>query len=321
MSYLIAIFRLPYIGLILGRAGVLGHISRLAPLPAWQKSLFSFVNFLVAGQNSQKNAGETLCLALQKLGPVFIKFGQALSTRSDLLGPDIARGLVMLQDSIPPFSSQIAKKIIERETGKKIEEIFVFFKEQPVAAASVAQVHKAKLNDGRDVAVKILRPNIHKRMAKDITFFYTLARIMEFLAPQLKRLRLVIAVEQFKQLTELELDMRMEAAAGGKLRDNLASDKGIRIPWIEHSLTSKNVLVCEWITGLRIDDVKGLVASGHKIDDITNKAATSFFNQVFRDGYFHADMHPGNIFVTSDGTLVPIDFGIMGSLLPEDRFF
>ena len=127
MSYLIAIFRLPYIGLILGRAGVLGHISRLAPLPAWQKSLLSFVNFLVAGKNSQKNAGETLCLALQKLGPVFIKFGQALSTRADLLGPDIARGLVMLQDSIPPFSSQIAKKIIERETGKKIEEIFVFF--------------------------------------------------------------------------------------------------------------------------------------------------------------------------------------------------
>ena len=321
MSYLIAIFRLPYIGLILGRAGVLGHISRLAPLPAWQKSLFSFVNFLVAGKNSQKNAGETLCLALQKLGPVFIKFGQALSTRSDLLGPDIARGLVMLQDSIPPFPSQIAKKIIERETGKKIEEIFVFFKDQPVAAASVAQVHKAKLNDGRDVAVKILRPNIHKRMAKDINFFYTLARIMEFLAPQLKRLRLVIAVEQFKQLTELELDMRMEAAAGGKLRDNLASDTGVRIPWIEHSLTSKHVLVCEWITGLRIDDAKGLVASGHKIDDITNKAAASFFNQVFRDGYFHADMHPGNIFVTSDGTLVPIDFGIMGSLLPEDRFF
>ena len=182
MSYLIAILRLPYIGLTLGRAGVLGHISRLARLPAWQKSLFSFVNFLVAGQNSQKNAGETLCLALQKLGPVFIKFGQALSTRSDLLGPDIARGLVMLQDSIPPFSSQIAKKIIERETGKKIEEIFVFFKDQPVAAASVAQVHKAKLTDGREVAVKILRPNIHKRMAKDISFFYTLSFFIKYLS-------------------------------------------------------------------------------------------------------------------------------------------
>jgi ubiquinone biosynthesis protein len=113
----------------------------------------------------------------------------------------------------------------------------------------------------------------------------------------------------------------MEAAAGGKLRDNMASDNGIRVPWIEHSLTSENILVSEWISGLRIDDVEGLIAAGHKIEEITDRAATSFFNQVFRDGYFHADMHPGNIFITSDGTLVPIDFGIMGSLQPEDRFF
>ena len=313
--------KIPYIGFVLGRAGALGHISRLAPLPNWQKGLFSFIDFLVAGRNSRKNAGETLCIALQKLGPVFIKFGQALSTRSDLLGPDIARGLVLLQDSLPAFSSQRAKEIIEKETGKKIEEIFISFEDQAIAAASVAQVHRAQLLDGRKVAVKILRPNIRKRMATDIALFSALAKVMEFLAPKLKRLRLVVAVEQFKQLSEIELDMRMEAAAGGKLRDNLASDQGIKIPWIENNLTSKNILVSEWISGLRIDDVEGLIAAGHKIDDITNKAATSFFNQVFRDGYFHADMHPGNIFVSSDGMLVPIDFGIMGSLKPEDKFF
>ncbi len=321
MSLIIAIFRLPYIGFVLGRAGVLGHISRLAPLPTWQKGLFGFVDFLVAGRNSRKNAGETLCIALQKLGPVFIKFGQALSTRADLLGPDIARGLVLLQDNLPAFSSQRAKETIERETGQKIEQIFTSFDEDPVAAASVAQVHKAQLTDGRDVAVKILRPNIRKRMATDIALFSAVAKIMEFLAPKLRRLRLVVAVEQFKQLSELELDMRMEAAAGGKLRDNLASDEGIKIPWIENNLTSENILVSEWISGLRIDDVDGLIAAGHEIDDITNKAATSFFNQVFRDGYFHADMHPGNIFVSPDGMLVPIDFGIMGSLKPEDKFF
>ena len=126
---------------------------------------------------------------------------------------------------------------------------FAVFYEKPVAAASVAQVHKAQLIDGRDVAVKILRPNIHKRMSADIAVFIALARIMEFLAPRLKRLRLVIAVEQFKQLSELELDMRIEAAAGGKLRDNMASDNGIRVPWIEHSLTSENILVSEWISG------------------------------------------------------------------------
>ena len=321
MPYLIAILRVPYIGFVLGRAGVLGHISRLAPLPSWQKTFFRFIDFLIAGRNSRKKAGETLCIALQKLGPVFIKFGQALSTRSDLLGPDIARGLVLLQDSLPAFSSRLVIETIESETGKKLDEIFAVFNEKPVAAASVAQVHKAQLIDGRDVAVKILRPNIHKRMSADIAVFTALARIMEFLAPRLKRLRLVIAVEQFKQLSELELDMRMEAAAGGKLRDNMASDHGIRVPWIEHSLTSENILVSEWISGLRIDDVEGLIAAGHKIEEITDRAATSFFNQVFRDGYFHADMHPGNIFITSDGTLVPIDFGIMGSLQPEDRFF
>ena len=321
MPFIIAMLRIPYIGFVLGRAGVLGHVSRLAPLPSWQKGFFSFIDFLVAGRNSRKNAGETLCIALQKLGPVFIKFGQALSTRADLLGPDIARGLVLLQDSLPAFSYQRVKETIESETGKKLEEIFAHFDEVPVAAASVAQVHKAQLIDGRNVAVKILRPNIHKRMAKDIALFGALAKIMEFIAPKLKRLRLVIAVEQFKQLSELELDMRMEAAAGGKLRDNLLADSGIRVPWIENSLTSENILVSEWISGLRIDDVDGLIAAGHKIDDITNKAATSFFNQVFRDGYFHADMHPGNIFVTSDGMLVPIDFGIMGSLKSEDKFF
>ncbi len=321
MSYILAMFRIPYIGFVLGRAGVLGHISRLAPLPFWQKGFFSLIDFMIAGRNSRRNAGETLCIALQKLGPVFIKFGQALSTRADLLGPDIARGLVLLQDSLPAFSSQLARETIEKETGKKLEEIFAFFDEHPVAAASVAQVHKAQLIDGRNVAVKILRPNIRKRMATDIALFSALAKIMEFLAPKLKRLRLVIAVEQFKQLSELELDMRMEAAAGGKLRDNLRTDEGIKIPWIENSLTSKNILVSEWISGLRIDDVNGLIAAGHKIEDITNKAATSFFNQVFRDGYFHADMHPGNIFVSSDGMLVPIDFGIMGSLKPEDKFF
>jgi len=321
MQYILAILRLPYIGFVLGRAGVLGHLGRLAPLPAWQKSLFKFVNFLIAGRNSKKNAGEALCIALQRLGPVFIKFGQALSTRADLLGPDIARGLVSLQDSLPAFSSRLAKQVIEKETGKRIDQIFVFFDEVPIAAASVAQVHKAQLIDGRDVAVKVLRPHIHKKMATDIALFGALARIIEFLAPRVRRLRLVVAVEQFKQLSEIELDMRMEAAAGRKLRDNLAEDHGIHIPWVEQSLTSENILVSEWITGLRIDDVDGLKAAGHNIDKVTEQAATSFFNQVFRDGYFHADMHPGNIFITSDGTLVPIDFGIMGNLQSEDRFF
>ena len=321
MAVLLVLWRLPRMAFILGRAGVLGHLSRLEFWPGWMVQLLRLLNFLIVSRSARTDAGQALCEALQALGPGFIKFGQALATRADLIGPELARGLVQLQDKLPAFSARTARQIIEDSSGKSIDELFAEFENTPVAAASIAQVHKARLPDGRQVAVKILRPDIHKRMRRDILFFKAMSRLIETAAPALRRLRLVTAVEQFESISKIELDLRMEAAAGSKLAENLADDAGIRIPFIDLERTNKSVLVTEWIDGVRIDDVDALQAAGHDISRITEIAATSFFNQVFRDGYFHADMHPGNIFITADGTLVPIDFGIMGQLDFTDRLF
>ena len=321
MAVILVIWRLPRMGFILGRAGVLGHLSKLDLWPAWLANIFKLVNFLIVSRSARSDAGQALCEALQALGPGFIKFGQALATRADLIGPELAGGLVQLQDKLPAFNSRLAHQIIQESSGQSVDELFTSFNDVPVAAASIAQVHKAQLPDGRLVAVKILRPNIQKQMHRDIRFFKTMARLIESIAPALRRLRLVTAVDQFESISEIELDLRMEAAAGGKLSENLVEDEGIRVPFIDLERTSSSVLVTEWIDGVRIDDVDALEAAGHNIEEITKIAATSFFNQVFRDGYFHADMHPGNIFITREGTLVPIDFGIMGQLDFSDRLF
>lgn len=321
MAALLVLWRLPRTGFILGRAGVLGHLSRINLLPSWLARFFIILNAIIAGKSARTDAGQALCEALQKLGPGFIKFGQALATRADLIGPELAVGLAQLQDRLPPFSGKLAQQMIEDSTQKPIEELFAHFDQTPVAAASIAQIHKARLPDGREVAVKILRPAIHKHLRRDVLFFQGIAHLIEALAPGLRRLHLVTAVQQFKDISEIELDLRMEAAAGGRLAENLAEDEGIRIPFIDLERTNSIMLVTEWIEGIRIDDIEGLTTAGHDIDLITKIAAGSFFKQVFRDGYFHADMHPGNLFITADSVLVPIDFGIMGQLDFTKRLF
>ena len=321
MGWLALIWRLPRTGFILGRAGILAEMAKSGLFPDWVARLFFFINFAIASTRSRRNRGEALCTALQQLGPGFVKFGQALATRADLIGPEMAKALTNLQDNMPAFPAKYAHKIIETNTGKSLDALFMSFDDVPVAAASIAQVHKAVMPDGRAVAVKILRPHIHRDMRKDVHFFRSLARLAETIAPAMRRLRLVKAVDQFAQISEMELDLRFEAAAAGRMAQQLAEDEGIRIPYIDLELSHHDMLVIEWIDGVRIDDVDALVSAGHNIDQITEIAATSFFNQVFRDGYFHGDMHPGNIFVTDDGTLVPIDFGIMGHLEFRDRLF
>ncbi len=321
MDMFILFWRLPRMAFILGRAGVLGHLAKIDLLPLWFRRLLRFMNLCIAGRRARTNAGQALCDALQRLGPGFIKFGQALATRADLIGPELAHGLVQLQDRLPPFSGKQAIEIIQNSTHKPLSDLFRSFDETPVAAASIAQVHKAVLPDGRAVAVKILRPDIHHHMHKDIAFFRAVAQLAQWLAPGLRRLRMMTAVQQFEQISQIELDLRMEAAAGTRLAENLAKDSGIRIPFIDLEMSNSTILVTEWIEGIRIDDRSALMAAGHDIEKITEIAAASFFNQVFRDGYFHADMHPGNIFVTKQGILVPIDFGIMGSLGISDRLF
>ncbi|MGC6485777.1 MAG: 2-polyprenylphenol 6-hydroxylase [Candidatus Puniceispirillales bacterium] len=314
------LLRFPRVVFALTRGGLLGHIERNISLPPWLGFLMRLADRVLARRHPER-PGVALAEALSRLGPAFIKLGQALSTRADLLGASVAQDLATLQDSLPPFPGSRARAIIADELGAPVETIFSAFDDTPVAAASIAQVHLATLADGEDVAVKILRPGVRQRMERDIRFFRAMARLMEFIAPQTRPLKLVHAVDQFAHLSDVELDLRLEGAAAGKLRENHANDDGIYVPRIFWQVTTERMLVLERVTGTRIDDQAALIAAGHNIDDITRIAARCFFVQVFRDGYFHADMHPGNIFIRDDGVLVPIDFGIMGDLSLKDRLF
>lgn len=304
---------------VLMRGGLLGHLERTIPFPAWLSTIFRFLDWLL-GRRVQR-PGLALADALTDLGPAFIKFGQALSTRADLVGVEVASDLANLQDSLPPFPGQTARRIIAEELAAPFDTVFSDFQDTPVAAASIAQVHFATLTTGEAVAVKILRPHIRRKMMRDIQFFRSMARLMEFIAPQTRPLKLIHAVDQFEHLSDVELDLRLEGAAAVKLRENHAQDDGIYVPQIFWQATTERMLVLERVSGTRIDDREGLKAAGHDINAITRIAARSFFVQVFRDGYFHADMHPGNIFIRDDGQLVPIDFGIMGDLNLKDRLF
>jgi ubiquinone biosynthesis protein len=263
--------------------------------------------------------GQRLSLALQALGPSFIKAGQALSTRADLIGDDIARDLTELQDNVPPFDSAIAKQMVEEQLGAPIAEKFSQFDEIPIAAASIAQVHFAVTTEGREVAVKILRPDVERAFQRDIDLMFWIARLVERRLPQYRRLKPVKVVETFANTIRLELDMRFEAAAAEELRANTKDDPDFHVPYVDWERTARRVLVTERIRGISAGDIEGLKAAGIDLTKVMERAAKAFFNQVFRDGFFHADMHPGNLFVLPDGTLAPVDFGIMGRIDHENQ--
>lgn len=263
--------------------------------------------------------GERLASALEELGPTFIKLGQALSVRSDLIGDSIADDLSALQDRLPPFPGETAREIIEQELEQPMDALFNSFDDTPVAAASIAQVHFAETLDGDAVAVKVLRPGIEARFRQDIDLFLWLARLVERTRPALRRLRPLEVVRTFEASVNIEMDLRLEAAAASELRENTENDSGFRVPIIDWIRTGRRVMTLERVEGLRIDDVTALRDAGFEPQDILQRSAESFFNQVFRDGFFHADIHPGNMFVMEDGTLCPVDFGIMGRLDRKTR--
>lgn len=273
----------------------------------------------LARAHRRQRPGQRLSRALQALGPTFIKAGQALSTRGDLIGEDIARDLTELQDKLPPFDSAVARRIVEAQLEAPIAQHFSQFDTDPVAAASIAQVHFAVTTEGRDVAVKILRPEIERAFERDIALMFWLARLVERRRPHYRRLKPVQVVETFAETIRIELDLRFEAAAAEELRANSRNDPDFYVPQVDWNLTRRRVLVTERIRGISAGDIAGLKAASIDLDAVMAKAARAFFNQVFRDGFFHADMHPGNLFVLPDGRLAPVDFGIMGRIDHENQ--
>jgi ubiquinone biosynthesis protein len=277
---------------------------------------------LVVRRQPNRRPGERLAAALQALGPSFIKLGQSLATRADLLGEAIAADLSSLHDRLPPFDAALARRTVEEELGGPLEKFFQSFDDEPVAAASIAQVHFAVTSDGREVAVKILRPNIEDAFQRDLDLVFWVAQQIERTRPDLRRFRPLAVVETFAEWVAVEMDLRLEGAAASELAENFMGDEEIfRVPRVDWDRTARRVLTTERVTGIRVDDREALIAAGHDPTEILANAATIFFKQVFRDGFFHADQHPGNAFVAPDGAIVAVDFGIMGRLDRKTRYF
>ena len=257
--------------------------------------------------------------ALEALGPIFVKFGQVLSTRRDLLPLDIADELAKLQDRVPPFPADLAAAEIEKGIGRRIEEVFSEFGSEPVASASVAQVHIARLKDGREVAVKVLRPGVEAAIAKDVALLETAAGLMERLWADGRRLKPREVVAEFARHLEVELDLLREAANASQLRRNFEASPLLAVPQVHWDWCAQRVMVMERMHGTPVSQVDVLRAKGVDIPELARAGVEIFFTQVFRDGFFHADMHPGNILVADDGKYVALDFGIMGTLTEVDK--
>ncbi|WP_100638109.1 ubiquinone biosynthesis regulatory protein kinase UbiB [Marinobacter salexigens] len=296
----------------------------IAELPAPLKVFFLLAPWHLFPQ-PKLSRGDRLRLALEELGPVFVKFGQILSTRRDLLPDDMAESLKTLQDRVPPFSSDVARNIIETSLGAPVAELFKEFSADPLASASVAQVHAATLLNGQEVVVKVLRPGIEKVIRQDLALMYLMAGLLEKYWAEGKRLHPVEVVADYDSTIHDELDLQREAANASQLRRNFEGSSLIYIPFIDWDYTRKNVMVMERIYGIPIADVPALEAAGVNLKVLAEKGVEIFFTQVFRDSFFHADMHPGNIFVDvsnpADPKYIAIDFGIVGTLAPDDQSY
>jgi len=270
---------------------------------------------------SKKNKprAQRLREALETLGPIFVKFGQVLSTRRDLLPLDIADELAKLQDQVPPFPAEQAVFEIEKSLGRKIEELFQSLNREPVASASIAQVHLAVLKDGREVAVKVLRPGVERDIAKDVALLETGAALAERLWADSRRLKPREVVAEFARHLEHEMDLMREAASASQLRRNFAASALLLVPEVHWELCAQRVMVMERMQGTPISQVNVLREKNIDIPALARAGVEIFFTQVFRDGFFHADMHPGNILVADDGRYVALDFGIMGTLTEVDK--
>jgi len=275
---------------------------------------------LLAFRRRDPAAGTRLARALERLGPAYIKLGQMLATRPDVVGAGVAEALEHLQDHLPPFADDAARQEIARSLGHPVDTLFSFLG-KPVAAASIAQVHRAVTSQGAAVAVKVLRPGIEALFQRDLDALALFARGAERVSAEARRLRFVALVQTLAASVAVELDLRMEASAAAELYERTRSDSEFRVPHVDWSRTSARVLTSEWIEGIPIRDSEGLRAAGFDPGKIAVTLVRSFLTQAMRDGFFHADLHPGNLFVDGEGRLVAVDFGIMGRLnAPMRRF-
>ena len=309
----------------LSTSGAVEVISEIHTLPAPLGLFFNCISF---GSNSikidkNKTRGEKLCMALQGMGTTFIKLGQFLATRPDIIGDELAKSLEKLQDKVPAFDIYDAKKIIKKEIGenyyRNISEIT-----EPIAAASIAQVHLAKIKvngEDKQVAIKILRPDIEKLFNEELDALMLFAYIVENTFSKARRLKLIEVVHLLREITNIEMDLRFEAAAANELFENTKTDKGFNVPKIYWNFTTKKILTLDKVEGVSIREHKKLEETGINLKNLAEILIQHFLKQAVRDGFFHGDMHQGNLFVDKDGNIIPVDFGIMGRLDKNNRKF
>ncbi len=303
------------------------RVDTLLPVPKARRLLKIFVllNPTAWFNHSAMTRGERLRLSLEKLGPIFVKFGQTLSTRPDLLPPDLIAELSKLQDQVPPFSGALVEDILRTAYGKPANEVFKDFSSTPLASASVAQVHTATLWAGEEVVIKIIRPEINTAIKSNIALLYFLAKIILKRWPDAKRLRPIEVVQEFEKTIFDELDMMREAANATQLRRNFIDSKIMYVPKVYWDYCQLNILVLERIHGVRISDIDTLKTLGTDMKKLAERGVEIFYSQVFRDKFFHADMHPGNLFVDvtdpADPKYIGVDFGIMGTLSDADQYY
>ena len=311
----------------LGRAGfVLAREGVITALPADGLPPAAQFGYKIAGlieRRRVRNAGrsERLSNALNRLGPSWVKLGQFLATRPDVVGRNIAGDLELLQDRMAPFGTDGARKSVAESIGVATEEVFSEFGDA-VAAASVAQVHKAvRRSDGAAVAVKVIRPGVRQRFRKDLDTFYDAARFQERHIPASRRLRPVAIVDTLAQSARIEMDLRLEAAAFCEMAENIAGDPGFTVPQVDWELTGRDCLTMSWVDGIKLTEVEAVAAQGHDLIRLAATLVQSFLRHTLRDGFFHADMHPGNLFVDAAGDIVAVDLGITGRLGRKERRF
>jgi ubiquinone biosynthesis protein len=316
-AYLLRIGRA---GIVFAREGVFGVIDPAAIPPAMRP----FVRIARLIERPSSAAADTrLAAALTRLGPSYVKLGQFLATRPDVVGATLARDLERLQDQMPPFPQQEAEAAVEASFGRPLNTIFQRFG-PAVAAASIAQVHKAEIasaGESRPVAVKVLRPGIERRFYADLHAFSFVARQAEEVSAEARRLRLVEVVETLRRTVTVEMDFRLEAAALSEMAENTKDDPDFRVPAVDWDRTTKEVLTLEWMEGTPLSDRAQLQAKGFDLRQLARALIQTFLRHALRDGFFHADMHPGNLFVDDNGQLVAVDFGIMGRLGVKERLF